>query len=219
MKTKPALWILALALGIGGLLALVWLRPFAPVSLPEVATPAPAPAEAVPPPPPGAAPAPARAAAVPAPAPEDELLMSDPTEALLAEQIALIQQDPVLRERARQQALAAEADARWHEAVDEAGYTAEDLDPAVLDLFKGLMLEPLYAEGGRIEGLVIEKLKPDHPLARAGFRAGDRIDRIQGTPLRDPADLPGLLASLGGPIEFCVVREDGSEHCTEVVPE
>jgi hypothetical protein len=123
--------------------------------------------------------------------------------------------DPVLEDRARQHQLAPEADARWQRAVDEAGYSANDLDVSVRELFRRIDLEPRYAEGGRIEGLVITGMPPDHPFAQLGFRSGDRIDRIQGVALRDPAEIPSLLARLGPNFDLCVDRQ-GASLCGEV---
>lgn len=102
--------------------------------------------------------------------------------------------------------------------MDRGGYTAEDFDPAVRDLFRRVTLEPRYAEDGRIEGLVIQSMAGDHPLAQLGFRTGDHIDRIQGVLLRDPAEIPSLLARLGTHITFCADRRAG-EFCREVVLE
>lgn len=128
---------------------------------------------------------------------------------------AAMSQDPVIEDRARQQQLAPEADARWQQAVDEGGYTANDLDVSIRELFRRVDLEPRYAAGGRIEGLVITGIAPDHPFAQLGFRAGDRIDRIQGIALRDPAEIPSLLARLGPNFELCVDRQ-GEALCGEV---
>lgn len=158
-------------------------------------------------------------AAVPASSavdPEPEFELPDSID-IDPERLAMIEADAELRERARQQVLAGAADARWREAVDGGGYQAEDVDPAVRSLFRNLTLEPRYAEGGRIEGLVIRDLVADHPLAEQGFRPGDRIDRIQGVPLRDPAEIPSLIAHLGPHFEVCAVRPDtGTELCREV---
>ena len=161
-------------------------------------------------------PALAAAPAPPSPAGDPALGRREPSGRVPAAQLAAIQADETLRERARQQALAVRADARWHEAVDDSGYTARDFDPAVRALFRDITLEPRYAEGGQIEGLVIEDMVAEHPLARLGFRRGDRIDRIQGVSLRDPRDIPSLLAHLGPHFELCADRE-GSPYCRDVV--
>jgi hypothetical protein len=126
-----------------------------------------------------------------------------------------VSNDSVLEDRAHQQQLAPEADARWQHAVDGPGYTANDLDVSVRELFRRIDLEPRYAEGGRIEGLVITGMPPDHPFAQLGFRSGDRIDRIQGVALRDPADIPSLLAHLGPNFDLCVNRQ-GEALCGEL---
>lgn len=181
-------------------------------SAPEAA-PASAPAEA-----------PAVAAAAPLPAPVPPVAAPDPdsepedSAELPADHRQRVLSDPVLADRARQHELAPAADARWHEAVDGGEYRAEDLDPAVRDLFVEIDLEPRYAEGGRIEGLLIQSLASDHPLARLGFRPGDRIDRIQGVTLSDPAELPSLLARLGPHFSLCADR-NGTELCRDLALE
>lgn len=132
--------------------------------------------------------------------------------------LEIIQRDPTLRDRLRQQELAEAADARWAEAVDSGEYSADDLDPAIRDLFRQVSLQPRYAEGGGIEGLVIRSLAEDHPLAAEGFETGDMIDRIQGVDLRDPAELPSLLAHLGPNVEFCARQgRTGAQLCRELV--
>jgi hypothetical protein len=178
-----------------------------------------------PPAPAAAAAAPSVAAAPPAPAPEPDPVPAAPAPPPAFEPIELptdhadrVLSDPVLAERARQHELAAAADARWNEAVEGGEYRAEDLDPAVRDLFRELDLEPRYAEGGRIEGLQIQSLSVDHPLSRLGFRPGDRIDRIQGVTLSDPAELPSLLARLGPHFSLCADR-NGTELCRDLALE
>jgi hypothetical protein len=131
------------------------------------------------------------------------------------ERLERLRSDPDLADRGRQHELAAAADARWEEAVARGSYDANDLDAAVRDLFRRVDLAPRYAEGGRIEGLVIGGMPSDHPFAQAGFRVGDRIDRIQGVELRDPADLPSLLARLGPNFSVCADRA-GAELCREL---
>ena len=215
---KRIAWTLAVLLPLGAVLALWWtpLAAVAPAPPAAVASaPAPAPAE----PPPLAPRAPEEpepvAAAPPEAAPPEPLPLP---EDVPPEKRAFIESHPELRERARQHALAPAADARWEEAVARGGYTPQDLDPAVRRTFRALTLEPRYAEGGRIDGLVIEEMADDHPFAKAGLRKGDRIDRLQGTPLRDPAELPSLLAHLGPRLDLCALR-DGAELCREIVLE
>jgi len=172
----------------------------APPSEPEVAAAPPA----VPP----------RAPVAQSPEPAGWSLSSSDADAE-AERLRMISQDVVLRERARQQMLAEQADARWHEAVDGGEYAAADLDPAVVELFRNIDLVPRYTDGGYIDGLVIQSIVADHPLALSGFQIGDRIDRIQGTPLRDPREIPSLLAHLGPNIEVCAERE-GRDLCRDL---
>lgn len=71
-----------------------------------------------------------------------------------------------------------------------------------------------------IEGLTIQSVSAENPLAVAGFAPGDRIDRIQGVDLRDPAEIPALLAHLGPNIEVCAQRADGAGRiCRELALE
>jgi hypothetical protein len=215
---------LNLLLTISGVaLALWWMRPPSPENpsagapATPLATASVSPA-AVSTPPPPAAPAPPPPAAVQASvAPEADAAVDWPDD-VPRETLDVIESDPVLRERARQHMLAAEADARWEDAVDRGGFTADDLDPAVRALFGGLTLEPRYAEGGMIEGLWLGAIRADHPLAQAGFQEGDLLDSLQGVPLRDPAALPGLLARLGPEVEVCAIRS-GTSVCREIVLE
>ena len=125
----------------------------------------------------------------------------------------LIQADPALHERARQESLEKKAEARWQHAVDEGGYSADDLDPAIRQFFGQVDLEPYYAKDGLITGLVIQNLQDDHPLAIAGFRVGDRLNRIQGVELRYPEEIPSLLARLGP--NFSVCRAEGESGAGE----
>jgi hypothetical protein len=158
------------------------------------------------------APPPAR----PRPAAESPALapVEDPA---IAARMALVESDPVLMDRARQQELAPAADARWSDAVDRAGYTREDVDPAVRESLRLVELEPRYAEEGMIDGLTIRSLPADHPFARAGFRAGDRLSRIEGVLLHDPSELPALFTRLGPRFEVCAWEGEGRESCGIVV--
>ncbi len=169
-------------------------------SSPEDAAPEPAPAVSAGPP----AFAPTRSAA----------RATAPDAAGTSERMALLQTDPVLLDRARQHELAPEADERWSEAVDEGRYTAEDVDVAVREAFSTIELEPRYAEDGMIEGLTIRSMQGDHPFARAGLREGDRLERIHGVDLRDPAELPALFARLGPEFEVCARESLG---CVTIV--
>lgn len=213
---QRGIWILIVVVSVG-LGVLMWSRdpanaPDQPVSrasvVPEVAATPASPVGAVPVRTPLPEPAPVKPVVTPA--------GGDLTaEAAEAARLAVIQSDARLLDRAKQLELAPKADARWNEAVNESGFTADDVDPAVRQLFASMRLEPRYTEGGAIEGLVIEEMRDDNPLARAGFQIGDRLSRIQGVELRDPAELPSLIAHLGPNISFCAQR-DGGETCQDV---
>ncbi len=214
---QRGIWIGVLIVSMG-LAGLMWSARTAPG--PEAAIRADAaPAASSQPPPVGTAPArlptPAAAQPLPTPSPAADEPVAEEATSLEAARLAAIQSDARLLDRAKQLELAPKADARWNEAVSESGFTADDVDPAVRKLFASVRLEPRYAEGGAIEGLVIEEMGDDHPLARAGFRIGDRLSRIQGVELRDPSQLPSLIAHLGPNISFCVER-DGGETCQDV---
>lgn len=213
-------WINLLLMISCAVLALWWMRPPSP-ELPSTGAPAALPAAE------RAALAPVAAAPVdapavdsaPAPVPdssEPEAVAPVPwPDDIPPEKVALIETNPALRERARQHLLATEADARWEQAVASGQYSADDFDPAVRQLFAGVELEPEYAEGGRIAGLWLGALDATNPLAEAGFQEGDLLDSLAGTPLRDPGDLPGLLARLGPRFGVCAVR-DGATLCREL---
>nr|WP_246395242.1 PDZ domain-containing protein [Microbulbifer rhizosphaerae] len=62
----------------------------------------------------------------------------------------------------------------------------------------------------------IAELSDRNPLARAGFRPGDRLVRINGEPLLDPAQIAHLFTALGDRFEVCVDRE-ALEDCRVVV--
>jgi hypothetical protein len=203
-------------------LAVALVAGFALLRAPEAPKAVPEPVAAAPAPTPEAPDASDAVEALPAPLPFDLASIPEPEPpGGDPERVReLVAADPRLSDRAEQQALAPLADARWHEGVDQAEYRAEDFDPAVRRMFDRIELEPRYAEGGMIEGLTIQRIDSDHPLAAAGFTAGDRIDRIQGVELRDPAEIPALLAHLGPHIEVCARRADGSDHiCRELALE
>jgi hypothetical protein len=218
-------WINLLLVISCAALALWWMRPpspelpstGAPAALPSAEPAALAPVAAAPPPADAPAVETAPAPAPDAPAPEAVTPVPWPDD-VPPEKVAMIETNPTLRERARQHLLAAEADARWEQAVASGQYSADDFDPAVRQLFAGVELEPQYAEGGRIDGLWLGALDATNPLAQAGFREGDLLDSLAGTPLRDPGDLPGLLARLGPRFDVCAVR-DGATLCRELLLE
>lgn len=108
------------------------------------------------------------------------------------------------------------ARARFDRGVSEHEVRASQLAPAVKELFDSMDLEPVLDAEGMIEGLSIESLEPDSPMRGAGFRPSDRITRIAGLRLHDPADLPPLLVRLGTRIDLCVERA-GEEICREII--
>jgi hypothetical protein len=143
--------------------------------------------------------------------PDEAAVMTKTTlspESAIEERRQLIDANPELQDRVEQQALARKAEERWMNAVDEGGYSASDLDPSIRNFFSDVGLEPRYEEGGSITGLVIQDLRDDHPLAIAGFRIGDRLNRIQGVALRHPEEIPSLLAHLGPNFSVCRAEDD-----------
>ena len=107
------------------------------------------------------------------------------------------------------------ARARFDRGVAEHDVRASQLAPAVEDLFDSMDLKPMLDEQGMLEGMTIASLEPGSLMHGAGFRPADRLTRIDGTRLRDPADLPPLLLRLGTRIDICAERA-GEELCREI---
>jgi len=70
---------------------------------------------------------------------------------------------------------------------------------------------PDYAGGG--EGLRIEEVRAGTPAARAGLRAGDVINALNGAPVSDLRDYTRVLRELapGDAVEIVFMR-GGVEH-------
>jgi membrane-associated protease RseP (regulator of RpoE activity) len=69
-------------------------------------------------------------------------------------------------------------------------------------------------------GLLVARVEPDRPGARAGLRVGDVIVSAAGEPVREPFDLIRRVAAApaGEAIEFGLLR-DGKERKLRVEPE
>ncbi len=126
------------------------------------------------------------------------------------------------RKRRRLMALEASAEARFAEAVELDGLTADRVSPSVRRLFDSLALEPVFdvEEGteGFVDGLRIAEMSRANALSRSGFQVGDRLVRLGGQPLVDPAQIAYTMISLGERFEVCAARETGS-YCRIVSPE
>lgn len=118
--------------------------------------------------------------------------------------------------RRRLLALERAAQARFSETVELDGLQAEQVRPAVRALFESMTLEPAFdvEDGmeGYVNGLRIAELSGRNPLARAGFRTGDRLTRLDGQPLVDPAQIAYTMTSLGDSFEVCADR-NGAAYC------
>lgn len=126
----------------------------------------------------------------------------------------------LLREETIQQRLArleleAQAKERFDDSLERSGITAREIEEGVKHLFETVTVEPVLLEGGRMDGLRIFDLPSGHPLDRAGLVEGDRLVRLNGYPLDDPAVLPDVLIRLRRSFEACVWR-NGEELCTRV---
>lgn len=106
------------------------------------------------------------------------------------------------------------AQGRFNQALVDTGITAAAIDPSVRDLFHHMELKSILDDEGMLLALEIEFLDPDSPLVPLGFLPGDRIKRINDTTLRDAADLPQLMVSLGDTVHLCAER-NGDEICGE----
>lgn len=72
--------------------------------------------------------------------------------------------------------------------------------------------------GGHVHdyGLSIAWRNKRNPLAKAGFRIGDRLIRLNGQPLEDPAQIAYIVIGLRERFEVCAAR-DGADYCRVVV--
>jgi membrane-associated protease RseP (regulator of RpoE activity) len=105
------------------------------------------------------------------------------------------------------------------------------LDPPLLSHFShrgriGVQVEGMtpelrsYFHAPEDHGLLVARVEPDRPAARAGLRVGDVILSADGEPLQKPFDLVRTVAAapVGEVIEFEVVR-DGKERKLRIEPE
>ena len=67
-------------------------------------------------------------------------------------------------------------------------------------------------------GLLITKVQPGGPAARAGLRAGELVTAVQGTATPDPGTLAAVLAGLrpGQTVTVRVVRSDGGTRTAKI---
>jgi len=77
-----------------------------------------------------------------------------------------------------------------------------------------------YFHAPQDRGVLVARVEPDRPAARAGLRVGDVIVSAAGEPLREPFDLIRRVAAApaGETIEFGVLR-DGKERKLRIEPE
>lgn len=114
------------------------------------------------------------------------------------------------------------AEQRFRETADMDGLTPDSVKPEVRRMFRTLKLQPEYDldEGrqGYIEGMRVDRMASDNPLARAGFQVGDRLTRINGEALRDPALIAHLMTRIDSSMEVCA-RRAGNRFCRQVMLE
>jgi membrane-associated protease RseP (regulator of RpoE activity) len=77
-----------------------------------------------------------------------------------------------------------------------------------------------YFHAPQDRGVLVARVEPDRPAARAGLRVGDVIVAAAGEPVREPFDLIRTVAAApaGEAIEFGVLR-DGKERTLRIEPE
>lgn len=114
--------------------------------------------------------------------------------------------------RRREIELKQAAEERFQQAVKMDGLKPSNVRPAVRSMFRSVKLEPVVdpedGRAGYVDGMRIAELGMNNPLSRAGFETGDRLTRINGEPLSDPAQIAHLFASLGERFEVCAARAD-----------
>lgn len=111
------------------------------------------------------------------------------------------------------------AERRFHQTADADGLTPDSVRPEVRTLFSTLRLEPEYdlreGQQGYVDGMRVARMESGNPLAKAGFRVGDRLTRINGEALRDPAVIAHLMTRLGTTMEVCASRS-GNLICRQI---
>jgi membrane-associated protease RseP (regulator of RpoE activity) len=105
------------------------------------------------------------------------------------------------------------------------------LDPLLLSHFShrgriGVLVEGMtpelrgYFRAPEDRGLLVARVEPDRPAARAGLRVGDVILSADGEPLHEPFDLVRMVAAApaGKAIEFVILR-NAKERTLRIEPE
>lgn len=114
------------------------------------------------------------------------------------------------------------AEQRFRETADMDGLTPESVKPEVRHLFRTLKLKPEYdlreGQQGYVNGMRVDRMASSNPLAKAGFRVGDRLTRINGEVLRDPAMIAHLVTRIDSSMEVCASRA-GNRFCRQVTLE
>ena len=118
--------------------------------------------------------------------------------------------DAIMAKRIREEEYQRAAEARFAEAVQMDGLRPEDVNPAVRDLFASVRLKPVVRpdqdQPGFVDGMELATVMPQSPLAQAGFQTGDRLTRINGEALTDPAQIAQLMTRMENYVEICAER-------------
>lgn len=121
-----------------------------------------------------------------------------------------------IEEHRQRQQLDRAATQRFNATVQMDNLSPDKVLPEVREMFKTLTLEPAYdverGNAGFIDGMFIAELTSANPLAKAGFKAGDRLVSFDGMPLQDPSEVAHLFVELGEQFEICADR-DGNQYC------
>lgn len=140
--------------------------------------------------------------------PETNSAMQDKEEYRRLKALGLTEEQIAERERVRE--LEQAANRRFESAVSADELRADQVRPAIKKLFKTMTLEPVFDPDSDLEGYVdgmrIAELTRPSPLAKAGFRKGDRLVSFDGYPLRDPAEIASLFTQLEEQFEVCARR-------------
>lgn len=142
---------------------------------------------------------------------------SDDVRSTIAARYGLTEEE--LQRKTRQRAYQQAAEARFKQAVKMDGLHPDAVDPDVRALFKTLTLDPVIdtqnTRKGSVNGMRIADLSKRNPLADAGFTTGDRLTRINGVALNDPAQIAHLFTRIENHMEVCAERS-GKEYCEHV---